>query len=307
MPSQRSRRFPRSNTHTRGGFHQRICWSTANCVHSRSNHFFNQINTSQRRRLAQSEQIHGLIRQRQILTLSNQYGIPVHHNHRRHNIPTPIPRNNAEEGSRGTNGAVVSDHPEAVEENNRFSQQLFNVCVTWITIMDQLYARINELYLRTSARLGHANLPHFNEVLNTLRNQQEVIAQARQRAEIGGLDEITSFLFETLRAVTFFNNGLDQLEMVLNDPLHRLNMTEQENETGLSEAQLQSLPTTDISIQQVQDGTKCNVCLMDYSEGEIVCQLSCGHLYHCNCITTWLTTKTTCPTCRRNLQEESIE
>ena len=269
------------------------------------------------------------------MTLSNQYGILVQHNHRRHNVPTPIPRNNAEEGSRQANGAVVSHHPEAVEEYNRVSRQLFNFCVLSLTRMDQQYARINGLYLRMSARLGHANLLQFNEFLNTIRNQQEVIAQAIQRAEIGGLHEIINLLFEAQRAVTFVNNGLDQLQMVLNDPHqrlnmteqemnephhrlnmndqemnephHRLNMIEQENKTGLSEAQLQSLPTTDISIQQVQDGTKCNVCLMDYSEGETVCQLSCGHLYHSNCIATWLTAKTTCPTCRRNLQEESTE
>ena len=70
---------------------------------------------------------------------------------------------------------------------------------------------------------------------------------------------------------------------------------------GLPDAQIQNLPTTNISGQQVEDGAKCNVCLTDYTERETVCELSCGHLYHSNCIATWLRTNTTCPTCRRNL------
>ena len=70
---------------------------------------------------------------------------------------------------------------------------------------------------------------------------------------------------------------------------------------GLPRAQIQNLPTTNISGQQVEDGAKCNVCLTDYTERETVCELSCRHLYHSNCIATWLRTNRTCPTCRRNL------
>lgn len=45
---------------------------------------------------------------------------------------------------------------------------------------------------------------------------------------------------------------------------------------------------------------RCQVCLTDYQEGEIVRKLaSCGHLYHQDCIDTWLLKgKNNCPLCR---------
>lgn len=45
----------------------------------------------------------------------------------------------------------------------------------------------------------------------------------------------------------------------------------------------------------------CPICLDDYKTHETVCKTSCEHLFHGDCLNTWLTKRITCPTCRHNL------
>jgi hypothetical protein len=46
----------------------------------------------------------------------------------------------------------------------------------------------------------------------------------------------------------------------------------------------------------------CSICQTDFEGSDIVRFLNnCGHLFHLNCIDTWLSNHITCPTCRHNL------
>ena len=215
------------------------------------------------------------------------------------NTPTSVPGNNAEEGSEEMNSVLGSHHPEA--EAHQIVLEVLDDSYKIRTHINSLYDGINICHFHMSSRLGNANqtVVRLNDFMSTLRHQEEVLAQARQRVLIGGIKEARHLLSENGRALTVCRDIVSQVGAIVDE--------EEENETGLSESQLQSLPTTHISIQQVEDGTLCSVCLVGYTEGETVCQLSCSHLYHSHCITKWLSTKTTCPTCRRNLQEKSTE
>lgn len=42
----------------------------------------------------------------------------------------------------------------------------------------------------------------------------------------------------------------------------------------------------------------CSVCLDDYTEGDELLQLTCGHVFHRPCIDLWLKGHCICPTCR---------
>ena len=46
----------------------------------------------------------------------------------------------------------------------------------------------------------------------------------------------------------------------------------------------------------------CNICLDNMSE---TIYMDCGHSFHKDCITRWLTTKNTCPCCRKTLIENN--
>lgn len=43
---------------------------------------------------------------------------------------------------------------------------------------------------------------------------------------------------------------------------------------------------------------QCIVCLEDYVLDELLIKLYCGHVYHRDCILSWLNTKGNCPVCR---------
>ncbi|XP_010473193.1 PREDICTED: RING-H2 finger protein ATL57 [Camelina sativa] len=68
---------------------------------------------------------------------------------------------------------------------------------------------------------------------------------------------------------------------------------------GLDSQAVRSLPVypyTKVSKQRIQD---CVICLSEFEQGETVKVIPhCGHLFHVECIDTWLSTHVTCPFCR---------
>lgn len=51
-----------------------------------------------------------------------------------------------------------------------------------------------------------------------------------------------------------------------------------------------------------KEGSECPVCLSVYVEGEEVRQLKiCNHIFHVECIDTWLSSHSTCPVCRASV------
>lgn len=68
---------------------------------------------------------------------------------------------------------------------------------------------------------------------------------------------------------------------------------------GLSAEELSALHT--FCAEKENMATDCHICLEGVDFGAKVVLLKCGHLYHQNCIHTWLKQKRTCPICRCEL------
>ncbi|MCD7461043.1 RING finger protein 24 [Datura stramonium] len=51
----------------------------------------------------------------------------------------------------------------------------------------------------------------------------------------------------------------------------------------------------------------CCICLDEYSEGEEIAKIDCGHLYHVGCIREWINRKDTCPICKRRVSVPSVD
>lgn len=49
-------------------------------------------------------------------------------------------------------------------------------------------------------------------------------------------------------------------------------------------------------------GECCPVCLSNFAEEEVICELKCGHRFHSNCVQVWIEEKGTCPICRREFE-----
>jgi hypothetical protein len=50
----------------------------------------------------------------------------------------------------------------------------------------------------------------------------------------------------------------------------------------------------------------CPICLVDFTDGDEIRTLPCGHFYHGECVDSWLSDCTTCPTCRENIDNTTI-
>ncbi|CAN8327793.1 unnamed protein product [Cochlearia groenlandica] len=80
---------------------------------------------------------------------------------------------------------------------------------------------------------------------------------------------------------------------------------------GLKKKVLQSLPKStftasaaDSSSSASEDSSaaECAICLTEFSDGEEIRILPlCGHAFHVACIDKWLTSRSSCPSCRRIL------
>ena len=68
--------------------------------------------------------------------------------------------------------------------------------------------------------------------------------------------------------------------------------------SGLSNEQISTIPSTQISPQQFNDRLTCSICFEEFKLGETTSRLPCGHYYHNICISEWLKLQNSCPTCR---------
>ena len=72
----------------------------------------------------------------------------------------------------------------------------------------------------------------------------------------------------------------------------------------IAERALGELPLVKITEEDlIQDGNdECCVCLEPQRVGDVATKLPCGHLYHSDCVVSWLRRHGTCPNCRYELE-----
>ena len=72
---------------------------------------------------------------------------------------------------------------------------------------------------------------------------------------------------------------------------------------------LNELPETEIEdISKLDSERKqCVICLVDFNCGDKVTMLPCIHMFHTDCIQSWLKTKNFCPLCRLKLTKETLD
>lgn len=79
---------------------------------------------------------------------------------------------------------------------------------------------------------------------------------------------------------------------------------------GIDPAVLRSFPVVPYNVVRMRCGCgpDCVVCLVEFEGDEAVRVLTvCGHVFHSECIDTWLESHLTCPTCRLDLRRQPDE
>jgi hypothetical protein len=59
---------------------------------------------------------------------------------------------------------------------------------------------------------------------------------------------------------------------------------------------LATLPS--ITMQEDHTDDPCSICIDVMRSGQLLCELSCKHLFHHACVVQWLEKNNTCPKCR---------
>jgi hypothetical protein len=80
--------------------------------------------------------------------------------------------------------------------------------------------------------------------------------------------------------------------------------TQYHNTPPASSRQISSLPLVTITVDDLQEQSnkECLICLEEQRLGGRACKLPCGHIYHKECITEWLSKHANCPFCRYELE-----
>jgi len=55
------------------------------------------------------------------------------------------------------------------------------------------------------------------------------------------------------------------------------------------------------------DTTECGICCDRLIDGVALARLPCGHLYHINCVVSWLSKHNTCPECRYEIETDDVK
>ncbi|CAN8284674.1 unnamed protein product [Cochlearia groenlandica] len=86
------------------------------------------------------------------------------------------------------------------------------------------------------------------------------------------------------------------------------NVTHPPPKHGLDALTMASLPTFVVEVNAVDLVSKeCTVCLSLFEEKDRVRMLpNCKHVFHVACVDTWLTTQSTCPICRSEVEPTLI-
>jgi len=70
-----------------------------------------------------------------------------------------------------------------------------------------------------------------------------------------------------------------------------------------------ALPKVHVSQRDIEknQNDSCSICLEQLSVGDFATRLPCGHLFHENCIKSWLRSGNQCPVCRYELATDSAD
>jgi len=68
-----------------------------------------------------------------------------------------------------------------------------------------------------------------------------------------------------------------------------------------SEDAINGCPMIEITEMHVEKKESCSICMEEFKLQEKVMELPCQHMYHKDCVVTWLKTNNTCPVCRFEL------
>ena len=140
------------------------------------------------------------------------------------------------------------------------------------------YSRRDDLNIERRHQINLSNSRNNGEVVNNrLNNFHNLHFSGRIRNLLQQLGEIRLHLNNTKKGLN--KDILDNMEI----------------------AKIKDVDKLDV------DKKKCTICLENYVNGDETIALPCIHIFHANCIKTWLKENNSCPICKNEIKFENQE
>lgn len=189
-----------------------------------------------------------------------------------------------------------SNNINQTEENNnvrpRYNQNYF---YDFIPQYNSLLSSIN----RNNPEI-YQNLDSISDTSPTAENrssQNNSITDTTPQIEGGQRfrDRIRQVLPELVE-ITLYSDGR---------PINTDSMQDVEVPTNLNILRQNTTVSSFSNVETSED--RCCICREIFQDTDIVRKInSCGHVFHINCVETWLESNTTCPMCRHDIRDNNI-
>ncbi|GMH77018.1 hypothetical protein TrST_g5403 [Triparma strigata] len=74
------------------------------------------------------------------------------------------------------------------------------------------------------------------------------------------------------------------------------------DEIGITEYRKEPSGAAVLDESEPEEAETCSICLSDFTEGENIRKLPCGHIFHPECVDVWLKRNCSCPACRQSIR-----
>ena len=102
----------------------------------------------------------------------------------------------------------------------------------------------------------------------------------------------------------FMQINRNTVRMIGIDLLFQMFMNGETTNQGMSREQINEIPIISFEKNsQTAKGEeeKCSICITEYENGEKIRKLPCSHLFHPECVDTWLVQNSSCPVCKHDI------
>ena len=167
-----------------------------------------------------------------------------------------------------------------------------------VTSLNELTRQFNNLSTQMNSNSNSNSVRYRNPISNSNRNDNQAPPPVNNNNIPPNPNNINN---------NFFPPNILIPPIIIGHPGQIFNPLHQRNNINI-DAIMNLLPSSTITEKKESEGQEnnCIICIGDFEIGDKVTSLPCLHVFHTECIKSWLQSKNHCPICKYNITEEAL-